>query len=189
MIIKVSFNSQNIQIRLPKYVKFIEGLKSFGCVAIHVSKWDIRTVWYLLFLSTLNTIKTVFFICIRKYCPKSKYQLSLQGQFNDEDNIPGTDPKNSYYCIYCSDFLKITEEKSSCLNSREIRIEKCWRWEKRRHYAMVSFCNALTFSISISKVTIFFDKGLYRQISFRCQVHLTQWKYSISFMNKMATGK
>ena len=41
-----------------------------------------------------------------------------------EDNIPVTDQKNSYHCIYCPDTLKTYPRQTNCLNFHEIRIRK-----------------------------------------------------------------
>ena len=42
-----------------------------------------------------------------------------------ENNIPGADRNNKFYCIYllCI-YRKLIKEKLNCLNSHEIRIEK-----------------------------------------------------------------
>ena len=49
-------------------------------------------------------IKNVL-ICPKMCCRRSKYQNCEAGAMT-EDDIPVTDQKNSYHCIYCPDTLK-----------------------------------------------------------------------------------
>ena len=52
---------------------------------------------------------------------------------------------------------KLTKEKLIYLNSHEIRKVKSWQWEKRRHFAMVSFYNGKT---SLCNGSVAFKKAV-----------------------------
>ena len=88
---------------------------------------------------------TVLLICIGKYCPRSKYQPSLQGGAMIESNIAVQIEKtviNTFIARIC---LKVTKKKTKMFKiSRYTNRKKLVIRKKRRYFAMASLCNNFT---------------------------------------------
>ena len=83
----------------------------------------------------INAIITGFFsICARKYYPRCKHRLSLQGRCNERRQYSQNRLKNSYYCICCSNMLKTYQIKSRLFEflrntkREELKINVTLQW-------------------------------------------------------------